>query len=242
MPRNKSHSHSPSAIRHRLSEAPRHSYLRDWVYGGIDGSVTSFAVVAGVTGGQLSTQTILILGLANLLADGFSMAASNYLGTRTEIGEINRMRAIEVEHIEQFPEGEKEEIRQLYEKKGFSGELLEQVVKKITSDRDVWLDEMLSLEYHLPRSTRSPVFAGLATFFAFFVCGAIPLIPFTFQLPNAFFLAGAVTACVFFGIGAMKSFWALTPWWRSGLETLFVGGTAAALAYGAGVWIQSILN
>src|SRR3954454_13682582 len=71
------HDHSPEAISRRLAGNPRQNYLRDWVYGGIDGAVTTFAVVAGVVGAGLSARTVLILGAANLLADGFSMAASN---------------------------------------------------------------------------------------------------------------------------------------------------------------------
>src|SRR5688500_20164740 len=80
------HEHSPEAIRRRLESGPTHNYLRDWIYGGIDGAVTTLAVVTGVAGAQLSPWIILVLGFANLLADGFSMAASNYLGTKAEIG------------------------------------------------------------------------------------------------------------------------------------------------------------
>jgi VIT family len=82
------HEHSPEAIRARLATEPRHTYLRDWVYGGIDGAVTTFAVVSGVIGAELAPGIVLILGVANLIADGFSMAASNYAGTRTERDEL----------------------------------------------------------------------------------------------------------------------------------------------------------
>ena len=74
--------HSPHAIRCRLEAGPQHSYVRDYVYGAIDGAVTTFAIVAGVAGAQLSGGVVVVLGLANLLGDGFSMAVSNYLGTR----------------------------------------------------------------------------------------------------------------------------------------------------------------
>jgi len=107
------HEHSIEAIQQRLSEGPRHNYLRDWIYGGIDGSVTTFAVVTGVIGAQLSPIVILIMGFANLLADGFSMAASNFLGTKAEHDDIRRVEAIEHRHIELTPEGEREEVRQI---------------------------------------------------------------------------------------------------------------------------------
>src|SRR5688500_13819809 len=105
------HEHTTEAIRARLAEGPRPSYLRDWVYGGIDGSVTTFAVVTGVVGAHLSPTIIVILGIANLLGDGFSMAASNYLGTRTERQEAEALRAQEERHIQTDPDGEREEVR-----------------------------------------------------------------------------------------------------------------------------------
>jgi VIT1/CCC1 family predicted Fe2+/Mn2+ transporter len=94
------HDHSSEAIRQRLLADNTPNYLRDWVYGGIDGSITTFAIVAGVVGAGLSTKVILILGVANLLADGLSMAASNYSGTKTEVDELARFREIEERHVE----------------------------------------------------------------------------------------------------------------------------------------------
>jgi hypothetical protein len=77
------YSHTRQAIHDRLGQGPHISYLRDWIYGGIDGTVTTFAIVAGIFGANLSVSVLLILGLANLLADGFAMAASNYTGTKS---------------------------------------------------------------------------------------------------------------------------------------------------------------
>ena len=99
------HDHSEDGIRVRLAEENRPNYVRDWVYGGIDGAVTTFAIVAGVVGAALSAKVILILGLANLIADGFSMAASNYSGTKTEVDDLERLREIERRHIALVPGG-----------------------------------------------------------------------------------------------------------------------------------------
>jgi hypothetical protein len=107
------HEHSPEAIQARLATEPRHTYLRDWVYGGIDGAVTTFVVISGVMGAALSPGIVLVLGVANLVADGFSMAASNYAGTRTERDELRYWEVVEHRHIEAFPDGEREEVRQI---------------------------------------------------------------------------------------------------------------------------------
>lgn len=230
------HEHTPEAIRARLADAPRTSYLRDWIYGGIDGSVTTFAIVTGVGGADLSTRIILILGVANLLADGFSMAASNYLGTRTERQEEDALRAREQRHIAADAEGEREEVRQIFEAKGFTGENLERAVATMTADKDRWIDFMLAEEYGLARALRSPSAAAMATFSAFVVCGLVPLLPFLMRLPRAFPISVAMTALTFFVIGSVRSRWLLLSWWRAGLETLALGGIAAALAYGVG-WL-----
>ncbi|MGH7430106.1 MAG: VIT1/CCC1 transporter family protein, partial [Candidatus Methylomirabilaceae bacterium] len=232
--------HSPEAIRARLSAGPRHSYLRDWVYGGIDGAVTTFAVVSGVVGAQLSSGVILILGIANLLADGFSMAAGSYLGTKAEQDELAHIEAIEQRHIDTVPEGEREEVREIYRKKGLEGELLERVIDVITSDRKRWIRTMLTEEYGLPLEVRSPWLAGLSTASAFLVCGLVPLLPFMFGLMSPFGLACTLTGLVFFAIGSLKSRWSTRSWWRSGLETLGIGSAAAAVAYSIGVALSDL--
>jgi vacuolar iron transporter family protein len=231
------HEHTPDAIRARLAAGPRLSYLRDWVYGGIDGSVTTFAVVTGVVGAHLSPTVILILGAANLLGDGFSMAASNYSGTRTERQEHETLRRQEKRHIDSDPAGEREEVRQLFSAKGFQGEELERVVSVVTAEEDRWIRFMLAEEYGLPSQIRSAFAAAMATFSAFLLCGFIPLLPFVFRLPNPFAISLAMTLAVFFAIGSAKSCWLTESWWRAGLETLAIGSAAAALAYAAGTII-----
>jgi len=160
-PRHLEHGHSPRDIAKRLEQGPRISYLRDWVYGGIDGTVTTFAVVAGVTGAALSYKALLILGAANLIADGFSMAAANYLGTKAEIEEYEQVRRMEERHVALAPEGEREEIRQIFEAKGFSGEALDRAVDVITGTRERWIDTMMTEEHGLPPVSRSPARAAM---------------------------------------------------------------------------------
>lgn len=235
------HDHSAEGIAARIGSV-NHNYLRDWIYGGIDGSVTTFAVVAGVVGANLPIPIILILGFANLIADGFSMAASNYLGTRAEQDDYKRLEAMEYRHIEKYPEGEKEEIRHIYREKGFEGEDLERAVELITSDKERWVKTMLTEEYGLPSEIRSAWKAAASTFLSFFICGMIPLLPYLSLSgsENSFIYASAFTGVTFFLIGSFKSFWSTVSWFRSGIETLIVGGLAATLAYGVGVLLRGL--
>jgi VIT1/CCC1 family predicted Fe2+/Mn2+ transporter len=235
------HDHTTEAIADRISSS-HHNYVRDWIYGGVDGAVTTFAVVSGVAGAELSVPIVLILGFANLAADGFSMAASNFLGTRAEIDDYRRIEKIEYRHIALAPEGEREEIRQIYREKGFEGAELEKAVELITADKDRWVKTMMAEEYGLPAEIRSPWLAAGSTFSAFVVCGLVPLLPYLFGWNFSFLVACIMTGITFFLIGSFKSRWSTSGWLRSGSETLFVGALAASLAYGVGVLLKGIAS
>lgn len=236
------HDHSIEAIRTRLALGPRLNYLRDWIYGGIDGAVTTFAIVSGVVGAELSPGVILVLGFANLLADGFSMAASNFSGTRVEREELSQLEQVERRHISEDPDGEREEVRQIYRRKGFEGNDLERAVEILTSDRERWIQTMLTEEYGLPLEVRSPLLAATSTFSAFLVCGFVPILPFLFDTAHSFELSAVFTGLVFFAIGAVKSKWSPSSWWKSGLETFATGAVAALLAYGVGYFLKSLVS
>jgi VIT1/CCC1 family predicted Fe2+/Mn2+ transporter len=235
------HSHEPAAVAERLARGPRTSYLPDAVFGAIDGTVTTFAVVAGALGADLSARVVLILGIANLLGDGFSMAAGNFLATRSVREELDRLRLIEQRHLVLDPEGERNEIREIYRRKGFTGEALENLTQLITSRPRVWMETMLAEEYGASVSARSPVGAAAATFAAFVVAGALPLVPFLTGSGDAAAIATVATAAVFFLIGTLKSRWSPRSWWACGLETLGVGMGAALVAYGAGWLINTLV-
>lgn len=236
------HEHTREAIRIRLAAGGEPSYLRDVVYGGIDGTVTTFAIVAGVVGAGLPPFAILALGAANLLGDGFSMAAGNFSATRTERDEIERVRAIERKHIALDPEGEREEIRQIFEAKGFTGTDLERAVDVITGKGDRWIKTMVTEEYGLPAEARSPIRAALATFAAFFVCGLVPLLPFLLGLPHPFAISAGATGLTFFAIGSARARYAARPAWKAGLETLATGAAASVIAYAAGRMVERIAS
>ncbi|WP_170426738.1 VIT1/CCC1 transporter family protein [Ruegeria arenilitoris] len=228
------HGHSQQEIAARINAPPGRGVLRDVVYGGIDGSVTTFAIVAGVAGAGLSPFIIVALGLANVLADGFSMAAGNYSGTKAELDNIRRIRAVEERHIRLYPKGERAEVREILSQKGLSGQVLEDATDAITANRDNWINLMIEGEYGLGSVDPHPLKAAMATFLAFLVAGMVPLLPFLLSMDRAFETSAAMTMAVFFAIGALKSRWSLSPWWRSGLETFAIGGAAALMAYFVG--------
>jgi len=239
--------HTPRAIRARLGEAPAPSYLSDFIYGAIDGAVTTFAVVAGVEGASLDESVVIILGAANLIADGFSMAVSNFLGSRAERQQRERARREERRHIRLVPEGEREEIRQIFASKGFEGEDLERAVDVISSDPEIWTNTMMSEELGFGLTEPNEFRAALSTLVAFLTIGFLPLLVFVYDfaapgdVEDPFVWSAVMTAIAFFVVGGMKSRFVDQVWWRSALETLAVGSLAAVLAYVAGVLLAGVV-
>lgn len=223
-------------------------YLSEFVYGGIDGSVTTFAVVAGAAGADLSASIVLILGFANLIADGFSMSVGAYLSTKTERDNYERHKNIEYWEVENLPEREVEEVREIYQAKGFEGELLEQVVAKITENKDRWVDVMMKEELEMALENKSPLAMGMVTFVSFIVIGLIPLLIYVYnyvagvETSNTFAIASVLTSLAFVGIGWLKSYVTQTNQVRSILETLLLGTSAAVLAYVVGNFLESIVR
>ncbi len=221
-------------------------YLAEAVYGGLDGVVTTFAVVAGVAGASLSANIVLILGLANLCADGLSMGTGAFLGARSEADYHRRERQREAWEIDHFPEGEREEIRAIYRDKGFSGEILEQVVATITADKEQWVKTMMVEELGIIEERKNPLRVGATTLVAFIIAGAIPLIAFlgTLRFPSlsdhSFTVAIIVTMLTIFGLGSARSLVIHKKWYMAGLEMLAVGGMTAVVAYGIGALFASL--
>jgi VIT1/CCC1 family predicted Fe2+/Mn2+ transporter len=243
--RNVEDEHTPDAIRARLAQGPGASTLRDFVYGAIDGVVTTFAVVAGVAGAGLATRVVLILGCANLAADGFSMAVSNFLGARSEEQRRGRYLREEQQHIAAVPAGEREEVRQILAGWGLGEGVLDGATVAITDDPERWVRFMMQLEHGFPAAGPSPVRAALATFVAFVTVGFVPLAPFVVDalggaISAPFVWSAGLTAAAFFGVGVSKGVLVAQSWWRSGVETVAVGGAAAALAYAVGIALGGI--
>ena len=240
--------HTPAAIQARLRAGPPHTYLRDFIYGAVDGIVTTFAVVSGVAGAGLPSGVVIVLGAANLAADGFSMGVSNYLGTRADRQLVERARRIEEEHIAAYPDGEREEIRQIFCAKGLSGSDLDQMVSVVTSNQKRWIDTMIQEEYGLVLDGASPWRAAAVTFSAFVLLGALPLIAFIWEhfspgsVKSPYVVSALLTGIAFFAVGAVKGRFVFERWYLAGAETCLIGGAAAALAYLVGVVLRGVVS
>ncbi|MEP4076605.1 VIT1/CCC1 transporter family protein [Haloferula sp.] len=236
--------HTPEAIRHRLSSGVSQGHLKDSVYGAIDGAVTTFAVVSSVAGAGLPSGIVIIMGLANLLADGFSMASGNFLGTRAENQAADKAKREEELEIENHPEGEREEVRQIFARKGFEGETLDKVVEVITADKSRWVKIMLQEEHGIGPDRPRALRAAIATFIAFILIGAIPLVAYLIELirpgliENPFAVACGLTAISFAIIGSLKARVVDQSQIKGILETLAVGALASGLAYGIGYLLR----
>lgn len=223
-------------------------YIGEFVYGGIDGSVTTFAVVAGSAGAGLDSSVIIILGFANLIADGFAMSVGSYLSNKSEQENYEKHERIEYWEVEHLPEKEREEIREIYEAKGFEGELLEQVVDVITADKDRWVDVMMKEELNMMKEEKSPIAMGAMTFVSFVLIGIVPLVAYIWDYSSnansdyLFKVSIFLTSLAFIGIGWLKSYVAQTSRLRSIAETLFLGAAAAILSYIVGSWLETIIS
>jgi len=237
--------HHPEMIRKRLSQGPKRQNISDAVLGGIDGCITTFAVVSGSVGAGFPSSVAVVLGFANLFADGFSMAISNYESRKAEQEFFESIKKSEERHIDEIPEGEREEVRQIFKAKGFNEELLEKIVDTITADKRIWLEVMLAEEHGLSKTPPKPMVSAGVTFIAFISVGAIPLIPYlasSIKMTQQFMISAFLAGTMFFLIGMLKSLALDKPVFLSGVRTLLTGGTAAALAYYTAYFLREILN
>ncbi|VVB99620.1 VIT family protein [uncultured archaeon] len=223
-------------------------YLGSLVYGALDGIVTTFAVVAGAAGASLSPAVIIILGVANMFADGLSMAVGTYLSIKSTQSYYEAEKKREEWEVDTFPEGEKAEIRQIYIGKGFKGKDLEKMVELITSKKAIWVDTMMAEELGMSPEQKDPVKAAGYTYIAFLVAGFIPISVFVlshfypltpqFSFPISF----ALTFITIFISGSLRSLVIAKKWYEAGFEMLLIGGLTAVVSYGIGAFLGGLVK
>lgn len=243
--------HDPATIERAIREetplqARAGTYIGSMVYGALDGIVTTFAVVSGVAGAELGAKVILILGIGNLVADGFSMGTGDYLSTKSEREYYDREARRQRWEIETFPEGQRAELRARYRKKGYDEKEADQLVEVETRTTDRWVNALMIEELGMLREETNPLYNAIATFVAFVVAGSVPLLVYLVGLVTpieprtAFAISVLLSGIALFGLGAAKVFVTHLNPIRSGLEMLIVGGLAATVAYVIGNLLKDI--
>jgi VIT1/CCC1 family predicted Fe2+/Mn2+ transporter len=221
---------------------PVSANLKEIVYGGTDGIVTTFAVVAGfagATGGNsmivgVSVITVLIFGLANLFADGVSMSLGNFLSIRADKDIYKKNKEKERDEIRKSKDFELSETALLLETKGFTKDQAQKITELYAENEEYWVDFMMRYELGLPNAEdENPIVSSVATFIAFILFGSIPIAPYIlFQSSlNIFLYSVTATALALIILGYLRGKVANMKYTRTVLESLLLGGTAAFVAY-----------
>jgi vacuolar iron transporter family protein len=209
------------------------NWLRDVILGGQDGLVNILGIILGVIAGGGSNTVLLAAGFAAAITESISMGAVGYTSAVSQRDYYQSEREREVAEIETMPEAERQEVRDIYAAKGFSGDLLEQVVHTITSNRDGWLATMMDEELHLQPVRSADIFrSAVVITIATLIGHLIPLLPFVWlHRTPALILAIALSAVALFGVGVYSAVTLVGDWRRSGLKMLVIGLGAAGVGF-----------
>lgn len=223
-------------------------YIKSAVYGGLDGIITTFATVTSVAGSGLPHSVILIIGLAHLVADGLSMGLGDMLSSQAEHDLVNHERKRELWEFENFPEGEMDEMIELYEKKGISSEDARSIVYTLAKYKEAFIDIMMVEELNLMPvdDDDSPLTGGVITFVSFMIFGVVPLLSYLVNLipglrmshDTALYLSCALTVVTMFILGAVKGSFVGQRWWISGASMAINGSVAAYFGWVIGYLLQ----
>jgi VIT1/CCC1 family predicted Fe2+/Mn2+ transporter len=203
------------------------------ILGGQDGLVNMIGIILGVIAAGGSTSVLIVTGVAAAITESISMGAVGYTSTVSERDYYLAERARELAEIDSQPEAERDEIREIYAAKGFSGELLDQVVNTISANRDHWLETMMNEELHLQPVGRTDILrSAVVITIATLVGHLIPLAPFlVLDRGAALVVAIVASAFVLFGVGAYSAMTLVGDWRRSGAQMVGIGLGAALLGY-----------
>ena len=229
----------PRHIEPHLSES---SGIRDFVFGFGDGINTSLGIAAGVGGADVSSNIIILAALVGMFTGAKAMAVQNYLAVKAQRELLKSEIAREEWEMENKADIERQEIEEIYKAKGFEGKDLEMIVNKITSNKKVWLDTMLTEELKLNVDiVGNPLKSAFRMFGAFLIGGILPIIPFFFShgyVPIV--IAVGISLLTSFAVGAVKSRLAKTNIIKGGLEMAGLGTGIALVGFGIGKELSNI--
>lgn len=225
--------------------------VREIVFGFNDGSISILALLAGVTGGALAQNQIIVAGISGVVAGAISMGIGAYISSKSEIEHHRSEITREMREIEQMPKVEREEVRQIYRKKAhFTEKELDIIVDRIASDKEAWLDTMMKEELGLfEERFERPTKLGFVMLIAFLAGGSIPIIPFFILQPplSSLTAAAILTFASLFIVGLWKTTFTERYWLASGLEMVAVGVLATVVPYIIGdillsMWLSRLLG
>ena len=211
------------------------NFLRDIVFGANDGVVTAIGFLVGISGTMVNQSTVIIAGTLTIVAGAASMALGNYLAVKSQKEFYDSMEKIERWEMDNKPDVERDEIREIYTNMGFDKQTVETLTKKVTSDRELWLAVMMRDELGLVKE-ESPKISGVLIGLFYLLGGIPPLLPFILLSP----LSRALIASIFTSIVVMALIGTIRWWLNKGslgskvVETITIGLLAAAIGYAAG--------
>jgi len=214
--------------------------LSDFILGAQDGLVNVLGVALGIAVATNDAHIVLVAGLATTFAESISMGAVAYTTTLADADLYQSEREREYRHVIEAPNLEIKEVHDIYESKGFKGELLERIVSTITANRDVWVAVMMAEEHKLSPVDRKSAFrAALIVGFSAIVGSLVPLFPFMLlSVQVSMWLSVLVTALTLFAIGAYKARVTVGKPVKSGLEMAVIGTVSALAGYLVGFLLK----
>ena len=235
MPQNKNSRPTQEEF-HEHKELEKHKLdnpLRDVILGGQDGLVNALGIILGVSAATSDIKILIATVLAASIAESFSMGAVAYTSAMSQKDFYHSERAKEEKEIEEVPEMEKEELRKIYEAKGLSGKVLDEVVDTISSNKNIWLNTMMAEELHIePVNTNRVLKGSVIVTIATFIGHMIPLLPFFFVAHfEGVIIAVVISGITLFIVGAYQAYSLVGSWWKTGLKLLLIGLGAAAAGY-----------
>jgi VIT1/CCC1 family predicted Fe2+/Mn2+ transporter len=229
-------------VLHHIERDPHHraTSLSDFILGAQDGLVNVLGVILGIAAATNDARIVLVAGLATTFAESISMGAVAYTTTLADADLYQSEREREYRHIEEIPNLEKQEVRDIYEEKGFQGELLDHIVDTVTANQDVWVALMMAEEHQLSPIDRKQAWRAAWVVGLSAVIGSlIPLAPFPFlSVLTSMWVSVLMTAAVLFAIGAYKARVTVGRPLRSGLQMAVIGTVSALAGFAVGALLK----
>ncbi len=222
---------------------PKGRFIREVMFGTNDGLVSTIGFVAGATGALMQTRLVLLAGVASVVAGALAMGIGAYLASKSQRDFFESEKARERREIEEVPEIERNEIREIFTKLGFQKDEVEVIVRRVTSDKELWVRFMMREELGiLEESFDNPVTVGVLMAGAYVMGGVTPLLPYVLMenVLMALNVAVAVSLVALFIIGVGKTVLTKQPWLRSGMEVMLLGSLAAGIGFVIGKIVAAI--